>query len=175
VNRLEAGNRLSVIERMKETGLKEEGMRMRTRTVTTLVLALFLGSILVASASAQPKKPLRCELTMEVFWLPELHWEGTVTGYIEGTITVTELPPSFPGKTEHFSEIFEIVTANGLIRGVDEGVWNMKTYKWRANGKVTEATGIWADLVGCRVHEMGTTSPLGAEVTAWGTITIMHG
>jgi hypothetical protein len=143
------------------------------RLIVLLALAFILA--LVPAGTAQPNKPLRCELEMDLFWTTPLHWEGTVTGDIVGTITVTELPPSFPGKTEHFSEIFEIVTANGLIRGVDEGVWNMKTYKWRANGQVTEATGIWADLVGCHLHEMGTTSPLDVEVTAWGTITILHG
>ena len=148
---------------------------MKTKLITAMTLALFLAGILIAPAAAQPMKPLRCEVEMQLFWTTPLHWEGTVTGDMEGTITVTELPASFPGKTEHFSETFEIVTANGLIRGVDEGVWNMKTYKWRANGQVTEATGIWADLVGCHVHEMGTTTPLGEEVTAWGTITTMHG
>jgi len=148
---------------------------MKTKSATTLAFALFLGCMLIAPISAQPNKPLKCELTMNVIWLPVPHWEGTVTGDIVGTVTVNELPPSFPGKTEHFSETFEIVTADGVIRGLDDGVWNMKTYKWRANGYITEATGIWTGLVGCHVHEMGTTSPLGPEVTAWGTITIMYG
>jgi hypothetical protein len=67
------------------------------------------------------------------------------------------------------------VTTNGLIRGVGEGVWSFVTYHWTTQGEVTLATGIYADLAGCRVHEIGMTTPLGAEISGWGTITIMHG
>jgi hypothetical protein len=146
---------------------------MNAKTITTLTLTLLIGGILIAPVAAQPHKPLNCELQMNLFWTTPLHWEGSVTGDVEGTITVTELPPSFPGKTEHFSETFEIATADGLIRGVDKGVWSFVTFKWRAVGQITEATGIWADTIGEKVFEIGGTTPLGAEVAAWGTITIM--
>jgi hypothetical protein len=148
---------------------------MKTKLITTIMLALFLGGMLMATAAAQPNKPLRCELTMDLFWTDPLHWEGTVTGDISGTIVVTEGMPRFPGKTEHFFETFVITIGEDTIEGFDEGVWSFQTFKWRAQGRVTRATGIWADLVGCKVHEIGMTTPLGAEVTAWGTITIVHG
>jgi hypothetical protein len=116
-------------------------MGMRTSVVTALAFVLFLSCLLLAPLAAariaEPNDPLRCELLMKVFWTTPPHWEGTVAGDIEGTIFVYELPPSFPGKTEHFSETFVITTSDGTIEGFDNGVWNFMTFKWRANGQVT--------------------------------------
>ena len=153
---------------------------MKKAAVVTLALALLMSIVMVApAASAQPKKALRCKLWMQLYWTEPLHWEGSLTGDIVGSIIVTEGAPSFPGKTEHFTETFAITTADGTIEGFDEGVWSFQTFKWRANGMVTAATGDWAYLVGYNVHEIGLTTPVppldDANVYAWGTITLVHG
>ncbi len=149
---------------------------MLRKLIAAMLLTLFLGVTLMATVAAQPNKPLRLELEMDLFFTTPLHWEGTITGDLEGDIVVTEGLPSFPGKTEHFYETFVITTTGGdTIEGYDAGVWSFQTFKWRANGIVTSATGVWAGLVGCKVHEIGMTTPLGAEVAGWGTITIVSG
>jgi hypothetical protein len=83
--------------------MKEGGIKMKTKMIATLAFALLLGGILITPA-AQPNKHLKCEFEMDVFWTTPPHREGTVTGDIEGTLTVTELPATLPGKTEHFLE-----------------------------------------------------------------------
>jgi hypothetical protein len=161
---------------MKETGLKEGGMRMKTKAIATLVLALFLGGILIAPAWAQPMKPLRCELEMDVDWA-NMKWVGTITGDIEGSITVFEMGgASFPGKTEHFHETWVIETDSGSISGFDDGVWSFVNFKWVANGQVTAATGSWMYLVGCNMRYSGTTTEflgVGNPIHGTGTLMIM--
>jgi len=38
---------------------------MKTKLITTIMLTLFLGGMLIASATAQPMKPIRCELLLK--------------------------------------------------------------------------------------------------------------
>ncbi len=88
------------------------------------------------------------------------HWVGTITGDIQGIVEFWETSDNYVvGTTEHFFETFRITTDKGVISGVDGGVWNFPTFKFRANGWVTEASGDWAYLVGYKMHEIGTTSP----------------
>ena len=142
---------------------------MKRKVITntmTILLALAFTLVSVPASSAQPNKPLRCEVYLEFDW-GLFQWVGTVTGDIEGDITVTLSEARFPGTTEHFFETWVIVTSDGVIEGFDRGVWSFKTYKARSNGKVTCATGDWAYLVGCNVRFRGETSPFPAEeVTA---------
>ena len=135
--------------------------------VTILAFSVMcLTLVSVPTFSAQPNKPLRCEVEVVFDW-DLFQWIGTVTGDIAGDITFTLSEASFPGTTEHFFETWVIVTTDGEIEGFDEGVWSFKTYKVRSNGKVTHATGDWAYLVGCNVRFRGETSPFPAEeVTA---------
>jgi len=179
VNRLEAGNRLSASERVKEARRKRRVITVRKMLSAALLMCTvaLLSALSMAAVSAQPNKPLRCEMEMTVFWTTPPHWEGTVTGDIVGSIIVTEGTPSFPGKTEHFAETFVITTVGGdTIEGFDEGVWSFKTFFWVANGRVTDATGRWAYLVGSQVQEIGTTTPFPAEeVTGYGRMTIVYG
>jgi hypothetical protein len=162
---------------MKETGLKEGGMRMKARAIAALVLALFLGGILIAPTWAQPMKPLRCALEMDVDWVHG-KWDGSLTGDIAGSITIFEEGATLPGKTEHFRETWIIETAYGSISGFDEGVWSFVNFKWVANGGVTAATGDWAYLVGCNMRYRGTTTEflgVGNPIHGTGTLMIMPG
>lgn len=150
---------------------------MKTKLITTIILALFLAGMLMATAAAQPKKPLRCEVSIDLVWATPLYWEGTITGDIVGTITIYENPPSFRGHTEHFSETWVIATDSGNICGFDEGVWTFSNLKWVANGWVTTATGSWAYLANCKFQYSGTTTPvvIGESVHGTGTMMIVPG
>jgi hypothetical protein len=96
---------------------------------------------------------------------------------ITGTIVIVEQPATFPGMTEHFSELFTIMTTDGVvIKGWDMGVYNLNMFKFRANGAVTEVSSPdWQWLVGYELHESGTTTPLviGGEVHGTGTMMLM--
>lgn len=89
-------------------------------------------------------------------------WTGTVSGDLAGDIEIHELwarnyivgnPAT---GTEHFFETFKIeLDSGGWVSGVDAGVWNMGTGKFRANGWVTDASADLGDLVGYKLHESG--------------------
>jgi hypothetical protein len=67
----------------------------------------------------------------------------------------------------HFVEDFIIWPGNtnreqggdDWIEGKNCGVWTLSTFKFRAQGWVTDASEDYADLVGNQYHEMGTTTP----------------
>jgi hypothetical protein len=122
------------------------------------LLALVLTLAVIPSVLAQPKDPLRFDLSITLVASP-LGWAGTVDGDIVGTITIILLGAEFPGITEHYWEEWTIVTNDGTITVYQEGVWSFKSYKFKSNGYVTEATGAWEYLEGARVHTRGMTSP----------------
>lgn len=97
-------------------------------------------------------------------------WSGTIEGAINGNIEIREYwnLMFLPGNTEHFFEYFKIsVGAGSWVSGVDAGVWNMGTQKFRANGEITDASADLAYLIGYHLHEMG--------YTYAGSGTIVHG
>lgn len=158
---------------------------MKTKVIAALVVAVFLGGLLLASAASariaesitsQSMEPLRCGVEMDVDWA-NMKWVGTITGDIAGSITVFEMPGvSFPGKTEHFHETWVIVTDSGSISGFDNGVWSFVNFKWVANGRVTAATGSWAYLVGSNMRYSGTTTEflgVGFPIHGSGSLMIM--
>jgi len=154
---------------------------VKRKAIATMVITLFLTLAVMAlplvSVSAQPMKPLRCEMELTFdLGLPDPHWIGTVTGDIEGTIEFWEFWDQnyVVGKTEHFFERFLITTDGGdTIEGFDQGVWNFgTTFKFRANGWVTEASGDWAYLVGYKMFEIGMTSPFPPS-PVYGTATMI--
>lgn len=125
------------------------------------VLALLLGLLVsvsgvpMAGVWAQPNKPLRTVMEWDVVWGPPIGWVGTVSGDIEGTITVTLVDARWTPKTEHFLETWVIETNTGEIWGEEEGV-AAPNGRGLANGRITYATGDWTDLEGCRYHWSGT-------------------
>ena len=105
----------------------------------------------------------------------DCHWSGTVSGDLKGSIEIFEYWDQMflPGNTEHFFEYFTItMDSGGWISGVDQGVWNMGTQKFRANGWFTDASSEWTDLVGHKLHEIGSTSGSGI-VTGIADLTIV--
>lgn len=153
------------------------------RKVLAAAFSAFMLALVFTSApvaSAQESEPLRAEMEISIdLSVPsaDIHWEGPLTGDIEGAIEFWEHWDEnyVVGGTEHFFETFIITTDHGTITGVDAGVWNFATFKFRANGWVTEATGDWAYLVGYKMHEMGTTTafpPPPGSTTVSGTATM---
>jgi len=158
------------------------------RLIVLLALALTFTLALVPAGTVQAKKPLKCELFIELNWDWEgfpwgtpgskYTWIGTVWGDINGDFYVTLSEASYPGKTEHFSEtwIIENETEGWVIEGFDEGVWKMSNFKWLANGGVTSATGTWSYLVGSNMQYSGTTTefpvPYGTPVNGTGKMHI---
>jgi hypothetical protein len=132
-------------------------MRTKVWVAAVLLVACFL---LVAGA-AQAKAPLKCtadfysDATMD-------HWEVALTGDIDGTMYVhgdESVEWFFPGKTEHFFETWiTYPDSGGWFSGTDGGVWSFVTFKFRANGWVTDASPEWRRLVGYKFHEVGTTT-----------------
>lgn len=98
-------------------------------------------------------------------------WTGTIGGDLIGTVEVHEFwdqnyvigNTGHLLGTEHFFERFTIQVGTEWISGVDQGVWNLGTLKFRANGWVTASSPDLDYLVGYKLHEMGV-----AEITATG-------
>jgi hypothetical protein len=124
------------------------------------LLALIITLALIPAVLAQPNMPLRCDLQIE---LGPSGWFGNVSGSIEGTITIVLLDAVFPGITEHYWEVWTIVTSGGTITIYQAGVWSFKSFKFKSNGYVTAATGTWEYLEGARVHTRGLTTDLDAD------------
>jgi len=151
---------------------------MIAATLVTCMFAL-VGAFAMPGVAAQDDEPERliCTFEADVVWAPIPYWTGTVSGDISGNIILMENPATFPGATEHFDESLTITTTEGVvITGYDLGVYNLKTFKFRANGGITEVSSPdWEYLVGYNLHFRGTTTPLdiGGYVHASGTITMM--
>ena len=133
---------------------------MRTKLWVAVVLVLVM--LLTAASVAQAKAPLKCEAEFYTDMSMD-HWEVALTGDVAGTMYVYGDPSReffFPGKTEHFFETWDVYSDSGewLFSGNDAGVWSFVTFKFRANGRVTEAAPEWQYLVGHKFHEIGTTT-----------------
>ena len=140
------------------------------------VLTCTLSTLVVKAHDDEPGR-LFCTFEADVVWASTPYWIGTVSGDISGSIILMENPATFPGTTEHFDESLTITTTDGVvIKGYDLGVYNLNTFKFRANGGITEVSSpAWEYLVGCDLHMSGTTTPLviGGDVHGSGTIMLM--
>ena len=128
------------------------------KIIVVLVVMLVMVPILVVSAESNA--PDKCDLDITYngeYWLGRLS-DCELAGSIRFDAVDDEY--AFPGKTMHFVEEFTIhPDSGGEITGKNWGVWNMSTFKFRANGWVLGASEGWEYLIGAKYHEMGTTSP----------------
>jgi hypothetical protein len=143
----------------------DEKMKKRSLLLITVLMValLFVSSPAIA---AQPSASGTIECVLDITYDDYgdgVYWYGTVTGSecsVEGTIRIDAVPAEYfdAGKTLHFAEEFTIwPDSGGAIKGKDWGVWNLSTFKYRANGWVREASDEWAHLVGSHYHGMGVT------------------
>ena len=171
---------LSIFLKCCSVGKLEGGDNVKSLAVL-LALAMVFAFVLVPMASATVDETLKCDLYIELNWnwvgfggTSPYTWIGTVEGDINGEIYITLVGASFPGKTEHFSETWTIVTDDGVITGYDEGVWRFVNYKWVANGEVTGASGTLSYLIGYNMHYSGVTTefpvPPGEPVSGTGVL-----
>ena len=159
-------------------------MRKASVALVATMFALLWMSVPAAATPASEAAPLRGVIDM-AYGLPcpvvtpvpvpdpAACWYGTVTGDINGTVAFWETAANYVvGTTEHFFEVFTILpVGGGSIYGVDAGVWNFSTFKFRSQGWVTDASSEWASLIGLKYFEMGRTSDpnLGLPVTGYDT------
>jgi hypothetical protein len=148
--------------------------------VTCMLAFVSALSLVPARAQADEPEPILWHVELDVVWEPSPYWTGTITtpeGDLVGSILLTENPATFHGITEHFDEDCTITTADGtVLKGHDLGVYNLKTFKFKANGWITEASSsAWEYLVGYKMNMGGTTTPLviGGEVHATGMIMLV--
>ncbi len=126
------------------------------KSVALLALAFTL--ILVPAVLAQPNKPLRVVMHWDIdYTIFPIGWSGTVSGDINGDITVTLVDARWTphDKTEHWIETWVIVTDSGEILGEEEGAASMASPKCGARGRITGATGEWTHLIGCIFYWKG--------------------
>ena len=154
---------------------------MRKLLSASLVACMFalmpmLSVPAVADESDEPA-PLRCTIDISVDTTAvDVHWEGTISGDIVGTIQLWEHPDNYVvGKVMHYFEDFIITTTDGdVIQGFEQGIWNFPTLKFRSVGCVADATGDWEHLEGYRTLQMGITSETtGPVITGTGTMMLM--
>ena len=155
-------------------------MRKWLAVASVAVLVLLLTSASTPSTATRSNNPISCVIDIQFDCVDgDCAWRGPITGCIlsPGTIEFRETPLNrVAGKTEHFFEKFIIYAPGGTISGDDAGVWNFATFKFRANGWVTAASTPYADLVGAKFHEMGTTSDPDSTwpITGFGTVMTLH-
>jgi hypothetical protein len=144
------------------------------KSILVLMLAVTFTLTLVPITIVQASKPLNCDISLTLDLGPPVVWNGVISGDIVGTLVITADPqPSFPGQTEHFLETWVITTADGTIALYQDGVWNMKTGRWRSNGMITAASDDWMYLISATMHVRGvTTLPVQQGMTGQGRVVI---
>jgi hypothetical protein len=146
---------------------------MRKKLSLVFLAVSILTLVPVMSVNANPI--LRTTMSLDFYGVNPI-WRGSVSGDINGFMDFTNVGSGKGGNQEagntiHFGEIWQIWSDDFLLRGTDKGVVSLGNSKYRMNGIVTEAEGIWAHLVGHRVHMSGTITwdpDTGAPLTAPG-------
>jgi hypothetical protein len=120
----------------------------------------------MASAPVSATRCLSCSIFVAVdFQYPgpaAYKWEGNLYGDLDGTIVLLGEPPTFTGADaiEHYRESFTVTLNDGTeIKGIEKGIFNMRTSNAVANGEITEVLNggaeDWTWLVGYQVHYSG--------------------
>ena len=145
-------------------------MSISTIPVLALALLLVLGTVMAENA-AKPAPSLRC--TIDYWWVRENppdpfpgHWEGTISGDIEGYAVWPGGGMRFAGQTSHYAGSFQIWDSDPvlnfdavlLLTGEGAGSTTIRHGRdsiWRTNGIVTGAYDDFVDWIGCRVQQEG--------------------
>ncbi len=133
------------------------GEQARGIGAAVLAVCFFISALALSVPAVSAEKPLMCTIEADLINEP-LGWSGTIAGDTTGTFQILENPATFPGTTEHFSESMTITTTDGVvIKGYDLGVFNLKMFKFVANGAITEVSSPGMEwLVGYELHFWGT-------------------
>lgn len=134
--------------------------------VVFVALAFIVALMPSVDATQQYRSTMNVSFNPGVFTDPANPiWIGTISGDIDGTmifwatgpIPSKDLghPPGFPWEVHFFTEYWEITTEDGWIHGIDKGNTGYSNWRFRMNGEVVDAGGIYAGLVGHQVHMNG--------------------
>ncbi len=141
-------------------------LSLAKRVGVVLVALIFVIASVPNAHAAQYRSTMNVAFNPEVFEDPtQPIWEGTISGDLDGTMLFWATgpvpskdlghPPGFPWQVHFFTEYWMIITEDGYIAGIDKGNTGYSNWKFRMNGEVTEAEGIYEDLVGHQVHMNG--------------------
>ena len=141
-----------------------------------VVVALLLTSAGALAAPSNGPKIIKCDQFIALYASDgnDIHWRGNLSNCVLDGADVhyygsTTKAGWGSGKVAHFYEDFVIYPkTGGYIKGYDDGLWNFgTTWKFRSEGRVTEASSEWSYLVGYKFHEMGTTDDLNLIPEDW--------
>lgn len=140
--------------------------------LTIAALALFVMA-LTPAASAHPIKPIRAHGTANFVmngW--EYDFDGDLDCDAFAVVPEVRIVGDFPfvEGTMHWFEIMAITCADGTITLESYGTWTFDNGKFRVNGTVVEATGVYNHLIGARAHQSGLVDPAVFPFT--GTLTL---
>jgi len=146
---------------------------MERKAIATMMMLAFLALTLVPVQTVSAKTlKFDAVITFDDWGTPgplhpesTMYWKGSISGGVSGTCYFWETEKNYVvGKVEHFFEDFYIDLGDGWISGYDNGVWNFPTFKFRASGRVTDASENYAYLIGSKFYEEGrTTNPFDAQ------------
>ncbi|MHC4586935.1 MAG: hypothetical protein ACYS3N_20585 [Planctomycetota bacterium] len=131
---------------------------MKKSIFLLLTLALIL-ALVTTGIAKKPAPSLRC--TINYVWAGD-HWEGTISGDINGDIVWPpgSGPPTGHGQTAHYEGGFVISDTSGFVMsGEGSGsttVRHGKNSNWRTSGTVTDAREDMEDWIDRSVHQEGT-------------------
>jgi len=159
-----------------------------------VLLALAFTLVLVPAGTVQAKKPLRLECAgsgAPYGWIGEIiggDLNGATMIWVSLIVEPNRGPPTLEDATNVYfyeewfigyditfeGDVQGVWTINGtvVLAGVDEGVTRFKNGKFTGNGRVTDASGAYTDLIGRKEHLSGTVYDWGTPPLFTGTVQI---
>lgn len=136
------------------------------RIVVAIIALTFITALVPNVAAVHYCSKMSVHFNPAALTDPSNHiWQGTISGDINGIMTFWATgpipskdlghPPEFFWQVHFFTEYWMIETDDGWIAGIDKGNTGYSNWYFRMNGEVTEAGGIYADLIGHKVHMNG--------------------